>query len=143
MTAVEKWIVCWSHFLARKFSQQLAQNPILRHFGAWVLVGAVLGWLLAPDIRVSCVIAFLISGSLCGSILSFLTYPLSWHYSLTLVGAIAGLGLAPIFAAFYPNAEMADQANQFCLIFGALIGGSSRVWQLPITMVKLIRNLFP
>ena len=125
-----------------RVSKHLEHNPFRIHFTVWVLIGTAFGFLLLPDFKLGSIVGFLISGCLCCSILSFLTYPLSGHYSLTLVGALTGAAMAPLFALMYSGNPIGGQAAQLCLLVGALIGGTSMVWRAPLTIFKTASGVF-
>lgn len=123
----------WSHYKDR---------PFRAHLAAWLLIGVALGITMLPGFDFGALMGFGISGVLFGVILSLLTYPFSGHFSFTVAGAFVGAAILPVLsiAGFYD--EIISQYASLCLLVGAIIGSTSSIWQVPMTIVRTFKNAF-
>jgi len=108
-----------------------------KHQLAWMLVGSLYGFVAAPLPLLTCVLAFTLAGWICCTVLSVLTLPTAKHASLIIIGASCGLLLA--FACEYTEfASISSLLKQVCLFVGALVGATSRLWELPLKFMGRI-----
>jgi uncharacterized membrane protein YfcA len=120
----------------QRFRDHYRQRPLRWHFGAWLLVGLTLGFLIAPDMRLSSLVAYTFSGSVCCILLALLTYPFSDHYRLTLFGAGAGFLLSPLCMWIVDPEQPLIGVGQLGLVTGALSGATSLVWLGPLRYLR-------
>jgi hypothetical protein len=109
----------------------------IRHELAWLCIGTMYGVLAAPAPGFICLLAFTIAGWIVCSMLAVLTLPTCRHSHFIVVGGVLGGVLAEIFVGYGLITPIPNQ-TVLCLILGALVGGTSRLWELPMLSLMWI-----
>lgn len=115
---------------------------LVRHQLAWLVVGTIYGVVAAPVTQALSVLAFIIAGWICCTVLSVLTIATSRYASLIIAGGSCGLMLG-LSCEFLQLAEPDSIAKSLCLIIGALVGATSRLWSIPILMGSQVVSFRP
>lgn len=115
-------------------------NPFRFHFASWLFAAVPFAVLMLPELSVVCVIAFGISAIIVCTILSVVTYPLSGHYSFTIVGSLFGAAVWPLGALLGIFGPTNCQGVQIALVIGAIIGSTNVIWRIPLQMLDAIRK---
>lgn len=118
------------------------QRPIHVHFAAWLLIGVAFGITMLPNFSVGALIGFGVSGIIFGILIGLLTYPFSGHFSFTIGGALIGAAVPPLFSMTGLCGPISSQGASICLLVGAMIGGTSTIWQSPVMILRCIRKAF-
>ena len=113
--------------------RHFAHRPLMPHLMVWLMVGVLLGIVLAPDQRTTSILAFSIAGTIVAVGLGIATYPLSEHHNLTFTGALTGLAITPVLTVL--GVGLTDTAAPLFLIVGALTGGTCLAWMTPVRFV--------
>lgn len=103
-------------------------------FAAWMFVGTLYGIVAAPEKSAACVIAFVVAGWIVCSPLSIVTFLTTRHFSLIIICSILALLLA--FVGNWHISVLDEPTRNATFLFaGALFGGTSRVWSLPVVVL--------
>ena len=97
---------------------------------------------MLPNFSVPSLLGFGISGIVFGVILCFVTYPFSGHFSYTIAGALIGAAVLPVLSLADLCGPITSQGTSICLLVGAMIGGTSSIWQAPIGILRMAHLAF-
>lgn len=123
-----------------RISNHYKNRPFRVHLAAWLLIGVAFGITLLPSFKVGSVIGFGISGIVFGLLLCLFTYPFSGHFSFTIAGALIGASIIPLCSMSGFCGPIRGQGASICLLVGAIIGGTSSIWQAPLVMMRSLRK---
>lgn len=122
-------------------SAHFKNNPFRFHFAAWLMVAVPIAVLMMPEYSMGSAIGFGISAIVFCTILSFVTYPLSGHFSFTIVGVLVGAITAPIGELVGVFSPMHGEFTVVCALMGAIIGSTSVIWRVPLQILDAVRQL--
>ena len=124
--------------VAMRILGHFRSNPFRFHFMAWLIAAVPFGLLMMPEFSVPSALGFGISAIVFCTITCITTYPLSGHFSFTIVGVLFGAAMVPIGVQLGLFGSSSNQALQLCIFIGGIIGSTSTIWQIPLKVLQVI-----
>ena len=121
-----------------RISDHFRSHPFRFHFMAWLIAAVPFGLLMMPEFSVPTALGFGISAFVFCTIICIVTYPLSGHFSFTIVGALFGAAMVPIGVQLGVFSSTSNQGLQLCIFIGGMIGSTSTIWRIPLNVLQVI-----